>query len=509
MSDMSIVQQNILSNFGGNIWVGLMSLVFVPVYIHFIGIEAFGLVGIFVSLIGVFALLDMGLSNTLNREMARLFPQGDNAREMRDLVRTLEVPYWACGLFIGIGIAALAPVIAYHWVNTENLSPPTVRLAIMIMGFAIAFQWPQSLYSGGLMGLQRQGVLNVILSMMATVRGVGAVLTLWLVSPTVEAFFLWQIVVSLTKTGLLALFFWRCLPHDDQAPRFRPRLLVNIWRFATGVTGITILATLLTQLDKIILSRMLSLEMFGYYSLAYIVAITLYRFVGPIFSAVYPKLVNLTALNFNEELIIFYHKGAQLLSVLVLPTAFILVLFSKEVLLLWTRNPVTTEHTYVLVSILVMGTALNGLMNIPYALQLAAGWTSLAFFINLVSVLFLVPLMIVLTNLYGAIGAASVWVILNGGYIIFAIPMMHKRLLPLEKWRWYKEDVGIPFVVSLVTAFSFRFFMPASFKGFYLVLYLAAASFLTLILTAMATPVTRVWMKRQVGVLIKRDTVKI
>ena len=501
---MSIVKQNILANFGGNIWVGLMSLVFVPVYIHFIGIEAFGLVGIFTSLIGVFALLDMGLSNTLNREMARLFPQKDKAREMRDLVRTLEVPYWICGLFIGIGVAALAPVIAYHWVNTENLPPSTVRMAITIMGFAIAFQWPQSFYTGGLMGLQRQGLLNGILSVMATVRGAGAVLTLWLVSPTVEAFFLWQIIVSLTKTGLLALFFWRSLPYDDQAPRFRPPLLVNIWRFATGVTGVTILATLLTQLDKIILSRMLSLEMFGYYSLAYTVAITLYRFVGPIFSAVYPRLVNLLTQGINEELSFFYHKGAQLLSVIILPTALILVFFSKEVLLLWTQNPVTTEHTYILVSILVLGTAFNGLMYIPFSLQLAAGWTSLAFFINLVSVLLLVPLMIVLTKLYGAVGAASVWVILNGGYIIFAIPIMHTRLIPNEKWRWYREDVGIPFMVSLIAASFFRLFLLTSFKGFYLFIYLALASFMTLLLTAMATPVTRVWVKRQISGLLKR-----
>ncbi len=85
--------------------------------------------------------------------------------------------------------------------------------------------------------------------------------------------------------------------------------------------------------------------------------------------------------------------------------------------MLWTQSPVTAEHTHLLVSILVMGTAFNGLMNIPYALQLAFGWTRLAFLVNLVSVLLLVPLMIVLTKWYGAVGAASVWVILNVGYM--------------------------------------------------------------------------------------------
>ena len=47
-----------------------MSLAFVPLYIKFMGIESYGLVGIFASLLALFGLLDMGLSTTLNRELA-------------------------------------------------------------------------------------------------------------------------------------------------------------------------------------------------------------------------------------------------------------------------------------------------------------------------------------------------------------------------------------------------------------------------------------------------------
>lgn len=38
-----------------------MSLAFVPVYIHFMGIEAYGLIGVFGTLQGTFGLLDMSL----------------------------------------------------------------------------------------------------------------------------------------------------------------------------------------------------------------------------------------------------------------------------------------------------------------------------------------------------------------------------------------------------------------------------------------------------------------
>ena len=496
---MSVLKRNIVANFGGSAWVAIMSLVFLPLYIHFIGIEAYGVVGIFYTLLALSGMLDMGLGATLTREMARLVVQPDKSQEMRDLVRTLEIPYWLISLLIAAIVVLASHFIAYHWVNVENLSPKTVQTAVMLMGLAMAFQWPLSLYSGGLVGLQRQVLLNSINVVMSTFRGLGAVLILWLVSPTVEAFFLWQIVVSVSHVGLMTFFFRRSLPHAAAAPRFRRELLRNIWRFAAGMAGITILGTIIMQTDKVILSRMLSLEKFGYYTLAYTVAMNLYIFVRPVYNATYPRLTNLAALGATEDITRLYHKSAQLVSVLVLSAALVVALFSKEILLLWTQNPEIAEHSHSLVSILIMGTAINSLLQIPWALQFAYGWTRLVFFSNLVSVLVLVPLMIALTIWYGAVGAASVWVILNMGVIFIVIPILHRRLLPAEKWRWYFKDVGLPFVVALLVAGVLRLVIPVPVHNVALAAFIIMISAATLGATALATPVTRHWVRAQIS----------
>ena len=164
-----------------------------PLYIKFMGIESYGLIGIFASLLSVFSLLDMGLSTTLNRELARLSILPDKAQEMRNLVRTLELPYWGFAFFIGITLVCLSGPIAHYWVKVDKLAPATVKQALIIMGGVMALRWPVSLYSGGLMGLQKQKLLNVINVIEATIRGLGAVLVLWLISPTIQAFFIWQI----------------------------------------------------------------------------------------------------------------------------------------------------------------------------------------------------------------------------------------------------------------------------------------------------------------------------
>ena len=80
---------------------------------------------------------------------------------------------------------------------------------------------------------------------------------------------------------------------------------------------------------------MLTLEMFGYYMLAFNVANTLHSLVTPISSAYFPKFTQLVSSAKESNLITLYHQGCQLLAVFVLPTAITIAVFSKEILTLW------------------------------------------------------------------------------------------------------------------------------------------------------------------------------
>ena len=149
-------------------------------------------------------------------------------------------------------------------------------------------------------------------------------------------------------------FYWRSffgagLPLGENKAVFQKQLLKGIWRFAAGMSGISILAVILTQLDKIILSKMLSLEMFGYYTLASVVAMSLSRLFTPVFLSIYPRFTQLVSINDQEGLKRLYHKSCQFMSVLILPVAIVIAFFSYEIILLWTQNPITAENTHLIV----------------------------------------------------------------------------------------------------------------------------------------------------------------
>lgn len=496
---MARTQLNLVANFVGTGWSALMQFAFVPLYVKFLGIEAYGLIGVFATLQAVLQILDFGLSPTMNRTMARYSVQPEKVDEARDFVRTLEGGYWAIGMAIGAVVIAGAPVLAGHWIRPEHIPVSVVRHAVVIMGLVTALQWPLSFYEGGLLGLQQQVLLNSLKVVMATLSGGGAVLILWLVSPKITTFFSWQIFTSGLYVALITVLLWRSLPPARRRPRIDFGLVRQVWHFAAGMSGITVSALILTQLDKVILSKVLSLEKFGYYTLAGVLASGLYMIITPVFNAIFPRFSALAARGDEEVLILAYHRGTQLMAVLVLPVAIVVMLFSQDILLLWTGSIEAARNAAPIASVLVVGTALNGLMNLPYALQLAYGWTGIGLRINTAFIITLVPATIFLATRYGAVGAATVWVALNAIYMAIGIPLTHRRLLKGEGRRWFTQDVGLPLVGAILVGWVGRGLIVGPMSPLLAAVSLSAVLIIALASTVLAADHVRLWVLSQLS----------
>lgn len=486
------LRSNIIANFGGQAWILLMRLAFVPVYIRILGIEAYGLIGFFLSLQAVLLVLDMGLAATINRELARSLTTGTNPDKTRDLVRTLEWVYWLTGILIAAAVLALSPLLASHWLKPVALSVDQTASAIALMGLAAGIQWPSSLYAGGLYGLERQVALNGLNAMIATLRGVGAIVVILYYSPTLTAFLWWQVAVGALATLASGGLLWHQLPSGSRKAVFRMERLLDHRAFALGMTGITVLSLLLMQSDRIILSTLLPLNQFGYYTFAAAAAAALSAVVGPFFNALFPRFSKLVAEQDEHKLIVLYHQSNQLLTVVVASVAAVLAFFATDILRLWTHDASLAEKSGPLLSILAVGTALNGIMHLPYALQLAHGWTRLAFYQNLASVLVVVPSVWWLGHRFGGVGAAAVWVALNLSYVLISIPLMHRKLMRGEMRAWYLHDIFPPVVVSAIAAGTAWVLIPIPAGTVTGVSILFSISIVTLSLSFVATKATRV-----------------
>lgn len=499
-----MLRRNLVANYLGQGWVALMGLAFIPVYISYLGIEGFGLIGLFAVLTAWLSLLDMGITPTLSREMARFLAGSHSPESIRDLLRSVEVIVLGGAVLIAGGIALASGWLAENWLQAEALSIPSVAQAFLVMGVVTALRFVEGIYRSSIVGLQRQVLFNVLTGSMATLRGLGAVAVLAWIAPTIQAFFIWQGLISLATVALLAVITYRLLPKAKQASRFSLDALRGVWRFAGGMAGITLLALLLTQVDKILLSRMLTLGEFGYYTLAATVAAALFMLITPITQAWYPKFCELYARSAEVELAQTFHQGTQLVAVIAGSAAIVLALFSNSFLHLWTQDAALSTRVAPLLSLLVVGNLMNGLMWLPYQAQLAHGWTGLAVRINLVAVLIVVPALLWVTPIFGAIGAAWVWIGLNLGYLLVGVHFMYRRILRQEKWRWYLHDIVAPLAAGLLVASGVKLLLSSPESNGQRLAVLLIASISTISFSALASQHVRYQLAIGLGHLFPR-----
>ncbi len=462
---MSRVKLNIIANYIGSLWQMAMGVLFVPLYIKFLGIESYGVIGFFASLQVVLGLLDMGLSATFGREIARLAPTRSTDNTIRNALATFSRAYWLIAIIAGALFIVLSPFFSGHWLKAEHIPVTVIRNATILMGLSIIVNWPGTIYSGGINGIQKQVLKNAINVIMSTVRGGGVVLLLWLVSPTLYAFFLWQIGCNLLLTLIYAIALRLELRDVPGKGTFDWNIFKRTWKFSAGMLTINMLSIALSQTDKILLAKLVSLEQYGYYMLAGLVANVLCALIVPITVALFPRFTELVAIKNEPNLSSVFHLSCQLVSFVILPVWAIMTFMSSELLYLWTHNHAIAISAGPVLSLIATGNMFNLMMHMPFQIQMAYGYTKQIVIINSISVIFIIPLIFILVRLFGIKGGASVWVILNGGYVLIAVHFFFWKFLKNEKWRWYLNDFlrfALPCIVIGLIAHYCKQYLPGS-----------------------------------------------
>ena len=459
---MVFSKQSSSSKFGiillSRVLATIIGIIFVPIYVKIIGAESYGLVAFYGTLAGSLAILDMGLSTAISRQVSVLAIRSNAQKETSDLVFSVEIIYWGVGILAGILIILLAHYLALHWINAKELPKQTITSAIMLMGGIFACSFPASIYNGVMNSLNLQ-LPNAFISIIASLmKALGVILALKYISSSIECYFIWQILVSLLITVTMRIYCWRVINKNTlSSPKFSVQQLKTIWKFAAGMTGISLITFFLSQIDKIIVSKFVNLDYVGYYGLAFTVAGAITQVISPLNPILFPKFTALVAQNKQPELINLYHKSCRLINIIILPIGFTLILFAHEILLLWTKNPVLAKNTAPILQVCAAGTIFNCMMWIPYWYMLANGLTKFTIYQNILASLILVPLLFWWVAKFGALGASFVWLTVNAGYVLISIPIFHALYLKGELKNWYFKDTLYPLLLVMVIAALFKY----------------------------------------------------
>ena len=71
----------------------LATLICTPLYILYLGVESYGLIGFYTTLLAIIAVIDSGFSSTASREIARMNSDSNEKSNLKSFFFSLEVAY--------------------------------------------------------------------------------------------------------------------------------------------------------------------------------------------------------------------------------------------------------------------------------------------------------------------------------------------------------------------------------------------------------------------------------
>lgn len=446
------LKANIAANYAAQLYTVLVGIALVPVYLRTMGSEAYGLVGFFAMLQAWFNLLDMGLTPTIARESARFRAGSMSALEYRRLYRCLSLIFAGIALAGGLGLFALAERVARQWLNVSTLRPADVVVAVQIMAACVALRWMGGLYRGVVSGNERLVWLGGFNALIATLRFVAVLSSMWAWGYTPTVFFWHQLAVAAFE---LVVLLWMChslLPARAALPQpigWSFKAVRPLLAFALSIAFTSSVWVLVTQTDKLILSAILPLADYGYFTLAVLVAGAITIVTAPVSTAILPRMARLHAEGRHEEVRQVYGQAAQFVSVVAGALAVTLAVGAEPLLFSWSGSRETTDAVAPVLRLYAVGNGLLALGAFPYYLQYARGHLRWHLIGNVGLVLLLVPAIVLAAHLAGGVGAGWAWLAMNAVYLLLWVAYVHAKLEPGLHWPWLSANV-IAIVVPMV-----------------------------------------------------------
>lgn len=403
-----------------------VSLVTTPFVIRMLGAEGYGVLILIGLIPGYFGFADFGMSIASTKFGSEAYAANDPDHEAR-VVRTAAVIALLTSLPIAMAIVAFSGPIVTLFNVPEQLQ---VEAALALKFAAVTFV---ANFLNGIFNTPQLARLRMDLNTFVTsgfrIVGIAATpIVIYLGGGILGAAVVLMTASLLTLAGHI-LISGRLLPRlfDLTIERGVIRPLLSF-----GITIVFALAAamLLANLEKLLLPRFASVEVFAYYSVAFTLATMMTLFSNSMSQSLIPAFSRLFAEKKNAHVQELYSRALRINLIVFTPTVALLMVVARPFFTVWAGQDFGENSTGAFY-ILLLGLIFNFSATVAGAVMIAAQktkasailyWTELAPYIMLAGVL---------TYYWGAVGAALAWSIRVIAEAV-ALLMLVKKLVGLR-----------------------------------------------------------------------------
>lgn len=306
----------------------VLSLILMPQILKIVGFEAFSIIGYISIFTQIFGFFDLGLSTLIVKKLT----QTNHIKASNEII-IIEWLYLIIGFLLFILVIIFGQFIASFWIPFQSINGISVQSYLILIGLFIFVQWPISLYHSALYGLDKQILANVIY-LFSSVLKISIGFYIILKTHSIWNFIVFQIFVVVFHLLVLNLAFnlkiikfkirWSSISQDIKN--------IKSWITPFFIIGITVLIA--TDIDKLLISKLLNSKEFALFSLLMPIISGIYLLNTTIKTATFPQISKDSVSNsFNNFSI--YQNYYYLISI---PIFVFSLIASKSFIWIWTQN---------------------------------------------------------------------------------------------------------------------------------------------------------------------------
>ncbi|MBA2919008.1 MULTISPECIES: flippase [Sphingomonas] len=395
------VSRNVTYNLIGSVLPVLLALVTVPVYLHLVGSDRYGVLAIAWLLLGYFGLFDLGLGRATTYSIAAL--KDADPQERADVFWTAIFTNIAMGVVGGLVLWAAADFFFDQVFKVDPRLRPEILASVPLLALAVPIATLNGVLTGALMGRERFLEINTVSVLSTSLFQIFPIIVAFVWGPNLSQ--LLAAAVAARAIGIAALW-WRChvsITHG-QRHRFvraqaRELLGYGGWVTITGLFG-----PILVILDRFAIGAVLGATAVTIYTLPFQLAQRITMFPQAMVSALFPKLPTASV----EERSALGDKAVRVLLAAISLPILGMIYALHPFLDFWVGTEIGPQSSDV-GTLIVLGYWANAFAIVPYSWMQGAGRPDLVTKVLLAQIPPYLALLYFGMKEFGLIGCAAVF----------------------------------------------------------------------------------------------------
>lgn len=324
---MSVVR-NTGYNFAAMLVPTLVALVTLPLYIHTMGEERYGVIALVTALIGYFGLFDFGLSAASAQRIAAADPD--------DIAARRSIFWTAAGINLALGLLGallLAPIAWVFFGSAEGTSAELraeINGSIVWIALALPIMLLSGVLRGALQGAGRFAEMNLINVVMGPATQIIPLLVAIYVSPSLIWVLPTLYFVRLLALAMQAIVVAKRVIHG-WTPCFDRSRVRDLLSFGGWVTLSAVVDPLLTTIDRFVIGSFLGMKSVSHYTVPYQLAQRSLIVPSALLDAMLPRLAGAN----EAEALGVSKRGMRAVVALMTPPMIAGIAFIHSFLSLW------------------------------------------------------------------------------------------------------------------------------------------------------------------------------